>query len=392
MAHPRLSRFYVTPLAPSPSQPEGAPTQRRYHYLDYHPPASVPQRATILLLHGFPDYSRSWKNIVSPLSFAGYRLIVPDLLGYGLSSAPPTSSQAPGGSRLAEYSARSICTDLDGLLNHAKAGYGAEHGSQSCDAQGRNGRVIVVSHDWGGWLGWKMAQWLPHRIMGVTSLCVPYAGPTSKPVTIEQLVQGLPNFGYQKFFVGERSTKIIEDNLARFLTIIYMIPNLIHHDHPASPEVAKWHLEGQLERLLTDPELTKVDLSEVAKNLLDGAELERYVSLFKSRGMEGPLSWYRTRLINWRDDQAFNKEQALPANFPALLLQPTEDVAVPPSMGKGMVKHVPSVKLVEVPGAGHFVQNELPNVVVAEVKKWIDETVLPSEQKGGWIQWVKGKL
>ncbi|EPQ31656.1 uncharacterized protein PFL1_00989 [Pseudozyma flocculosa PF-1] len=391
MAQPGISQFYVTPLAPSPSQPDGPATQRRYHYLDYHPPQGVPQRATILLLHGFPDFSRGWRNVVAPLQFSGYRLIVPDLLGYGLTSAPRSSPDASGQSRIAEYSGRSICADLDGLLDHAKAGQGAEFGSHSCDSQGRNGRVIVVSHDWGGWLGWKTAQWIPHRIMGVASLCVPYQPPTSKPISMDQLIQGLPNFGYQKFFADPRSTKIIEDNLERFFRIVYMIPGLFSGDGNIGSQAADWYREGQLEKLLTSPEFQKVDLSSIGKSLLDEAELQRYVSTFKSRGMEGPLTWYRTRPINYKDDQTF-REKGLPATLPALLLQPTDDVAVPPSMGKGMPKHVPAVRLVEINGSGHFAQNELPNVVVAEIKKWIDEAIIPSEKNGTWFQWIKSRL
>ena len=213
-----VSRFYVTPLSSPPSKPDAPPTQRRYHYLDYQPPTGVPQKATLLLLHGFPDFSNSWRNVVSPLSMSGYRVIVPDLLGYGLSSAPPTAAATPGGSRLAEYGGRAICTDLNGLLDYAKAGQGAQYGSNTCDKDGKNGRVIILSHDWGGWLGWRMVQWFPHRVMGAASCCVPFAPPTSKYLDIDTVLQRLPNFGYQKFFSDEKSTKIIEDNVSALLS------------------------------------------------------------------------------------------------------------------------------------------------------------------------------
>lgn len=211
------SRFYTTPMTTPPSRPDATPTQRRYHYLDHRPPAGIPERATLLLLHGFPDFSYGWRNVVAPLKLAGFRLIIPDLLGYGLTSSPPTSaaSTAPGTeSRLAEYGGRAISIDLNGLLDHARAAQGSEYGAESLTSDGRNGRVIVLCHDWGSWLGWRFAQWYPERVMGVAGLCVPFQAPTSKYLSIDMVVKNVPNFGYQKFFSEERSTKIIEQHVS----------------------------------------------------------------------------------------------------------------------------------------------------------------------------------
>ena len=42
----------------------------------------------VVLLHGFPDSGRLWRNQVPALAGAGFRVIVPDLRGYGLSDKP----------------------------------------------------------------------------------------------------------------------------------------------------------------------------------------------------------------------------------------------------------------------------------------------------------------
>src|SRR5712692_1600917 len=42
----------------------------------------------VVLLHGFPDSGRLWHNQVPPLADAGFRVIVPDLRGYGRSDKP----------------------------------------------------------------------------------------------------------------------------------------------------------------------------------------------------------------------------------------------------------------------------------------------------------------
>ena len=37
----------------------------------------------ILLLHGFPELSYSWRDIIHPLSKAGFYVVAPDQRGYG---------------------------------------------------------------------------------------------------------------------------------------------------------------------------------------------------------------------------------------------------------------------------------------------------------------------
>src|SRR5690606_9958459 len=42
----------------------------------------------VVLLHGFPGLAFSWRHQIPALAAAGYRVIVPDLRGYGLSDTP----------------------------------------------------------------------------------------------------------------------------------------------------------------------------------------------------------------------------------------------------------------------------------------------------------------
>src|SRR5258707_13382834 len=42
----------------------------------------------VVLLHGFPDTGRLWRNQVPALVEAGFQVIVPDLRGYGRSDKP----------------------------------------------------------------------------------------------------------------------------------------------------------------------------------------------------------------------------------------------------------------------------------------------------------------
>ena len=42
----------------------------------------------MVLLHGFPDSGRLWRHQVPALTSTGYRVIVPDIRGYGRSARP----------------------------------------------------------------------------------------------------------------------------------------------------------------------------------------------------------------------------------------------------------------------------------------------------------------
>lgn len=57
---------------------------RRMHYIDEGPPDAPP----MLLLHGNPAWGYLWRDTIPPLLSAGYRVVVPDQIGFGLSEKP----------------------------------------------------------------------------------------------------------------------------------------------------------------------------------------------------------------------------------------------------------------------------------------------------------------
>ena len=59
-----------------------------------HGPASGP---VVVLLHGFPELGFSWRHQVGPLAAAGYRVLVPDMRGFGDSDAPDDAAQETEG-------------------------------------------------------------------------------------------------------------------------------------------------------------------------------------------------------------------------------------------------------------------------------------------------------
>ncbi len=69
---------------------------------------SLDSGPAVLLLHGFPETSYSWRHQMSSLAGAGFHVIAPDMRGYGASDAPESSE---------EYTSLHIVGDIIGLLD-----------------------------------------------------------------------------------------------------------------------------------------------------------------------------------------------------------------------------------------------------------------------------------
>jgi pimeloyl-ACP methyl ester carboxylesterase len=107
---------------------------------------SAGEGPAVLLLHGFPDTHVVWRNQIQALAAAGYRVIAPDLRGYGKTDAP-TEVQA--------YAMQQLCADVLALL----------------DALGLD-KVSLVGHDWGAALGWRLCAAAPQRFERFAALSV----------------------------------------------------------------------------------------------------------------------------------------------------------------------------------------------------------------------------
>lgn len=100
----------------------------------------------VMLLHGFPDSSHLWRNQIPALVKAGFRVVAPDLRGFG-NSDRPTETEA--------YAVPAILADVVGILDHLKVE-----------------RAHVVGHDWGAGIGWALAALRPDRVDRFVALSV----------------------------------------------------------------------------------------------------------------------------------------------------------------------------------------------------------------------------
>ena len=116
----------------------------RFHYVE-DGPADGP---LVLLLHGFPEFSYSWRHQLPALAARGFHAVAPDLRGYHLSDKP---------SGVAAYDIDLLADDVTGWM----------------DALGAP-RAIVVGHDWGGGVAWHVAARHPDRVSKLVVLDCPH--------------------------------------------------------------------------------------------------------------------------------------------------------------------------------------------------------------------------
>lgn len=102
----------------------------------------------VILLHGFPETSWSWRHQIEPLVAAGYRVIAPDQRGY----SPGARPRGVKSYRMAE-----LVGDVMRLANHAELG-----------------RFHLVGHDWGAMVAWLIASEHADRLRSLTAISVPH--------------------------------------------------------------------------------------------------------------------------------------------------------------------------------------------------------------------------
>jgi len=102
----------------------------------------------VILLHGFPECWAAWRHQITPLATAGYRVLVPNLRGYGKGDKP---------AKLINYRIDKLATDVDALLAFA--------GQQKCH---------LVGHDWGGGIAWWYGIHYSDKLHSLSILNAPH--------------------------------------------------------------------------------------------------------------------------------------------------------------------------------------------------------------------------
>lgn len=292
------------------------------------------QGPLVLMCHGWPELSYSWRHQIPALADAGFHVVAPDMRGYGQSAAPADV-----------YSIFDTVGDVVGLVQ----------------ALGER-KAMVVGHDWGAPVAWHAALFRPDIFTAVAGLSVtpPFRG-RGKPLDLLRQ-NGVTNFYWQYFQTPGVAEAEFERDVAHTMRVVLGGRGL------ADPSAAMFVQEG-------GGFLDHGTAGEPLPDWLSEADLAYFTETFRKSGFRGGLNWYRNLDRNWELTAPWQDAQI---HQPSLFIAGSKDAVITGLIGAKRVDELERVlpnltrKLI-IEGAGHWVQQERPDEVNAALLKFLKE-------------------
>ena len=265
----------------------------------FHPTETGPADGRpVLALHGWPQHHWAYRDLLADPP-PGLRIIAPDLPGYGWSGPAPH-----------KWAKEDVATDVLALL----------------DALGLD-RVLLVAHDWGGYVGYLMVLRAPERFDGYLAL----------------------NMGYPWV-----TARVLLPHLWRFLY---------------QPPLALFGVPLQQRT----PYIERVIFGIGARGM-DSAAARVYAERFRDPVVaRAGRDTYRTFLVREIPGGARYPETRR-ATVPIRALFGVNDVAIHPSLVGPETANADDYTLELVEGAAHFIIDERPDLVRARLIALAEET------------------
>jgi pimeloyl-ACP methyl ester carboxylesterase len=284
------------------------------------------QGPLVVLCHGWPELSYSWRHQLPALAEAGFHVVAPDMRGFGRTSAPAD---------IGAYTIFDTVGDMVALV----AALGEK-------------QAVIVGHDWGAPVAWHAAMFRPDIFTKVAGLSVPppFRG-RARP--LESLREsGVTNFYWQYFQMPGVAEAEFERDVA--LTMRKVLGRGI--SDPATMFVEQG--KGFLHPLRSDQPLP---------NWLTEADIAYFAEIYKECGFRGGLNWYRNLDRNWELTAPWHGAQI---HQPSLFIAGSRDSVITGLIGAKRIADMERVlpnltrKLI-VEGAAHWIQQERPEEVNA---------------------------
>jgi pimeloyl-ACP methyl ester carboxylesterase len=255
----------------------------------------------LLLLHGWPQHWYLWRKIIPEVA-GRYRVIAPDLRGFGWTDAPP------GG-----YRKERMAADVLALL----------------DALGHE-RVRLAGHDWGGWIGFLLALRAPERIERYLALNIP--PPFMPPRVQASSPLALTRLWYQVTLAGPLGAIAMRHGGVELV----------------------WRLG------LIDPDA------------VEPAARAAFTDAFRepARARASQLV-YREFLLRELVPAMAGRYRSRRLTVPTHLLFGEEDAAIDPGLLDGAAPYCDDLEIERVPGVGHFIVDERPDLVIARIASFL---------------------
>ena len=185
----------------------------RMHVLE----AGTPGRPCVLLLHGFPELSYSWRKVMPALAEAGFHVLAPDQRGYGRTTGWDNRYDGD----LASFRMLNLVDDAVSLLSNLKIRH-----------------AHVVGHDFGSPVAAYAALTRPDVFRSVTLMSAPFGGPPSS-LPSSEIHQDLAKLGrkhYQWYYSTREADADMHDcrqGIADFLRAYYHFKSADWQRQPA---------------------------------------------------------------------------------------------------------------------------------------------------------------
>jgi len=280
----------------------------------------------VWLLHGFPESWYSWRCQIQALTEVGYRVMAPELRGYGQSSAPDD---------VADYDLLTVCGDIQAAM----------------DLLGQRS-VAIVGHDWGAPVAWHLALLEPERVRVVAAMSVPYGGRPKRPAIEILRSHFADSFNYILYFQQPGIAEAeLDPDIPRTLRM------MMHNTSAAVPRgffLQDRPADSSLSQGMHDPGVPPAWCSP--------EDFEVYVRTFEGRGFRGALNWYRNFERNWERTAVLAERKV---EQPALFLLGDKDPVgtLEAHTLQKMPAWVPDLEQHTLADCGHWLQSEKPEEV-----------------------------
>ncbi len=290
--------------------------------------ADAGEGPVVLFAHGWPESWYSWRHQIPALADAGYRVLVPEMRGYGQTDAP---------AGVDDYDIVHLAGDMVGVL----------------DAMGVD-TATMIGHDWGAPVASHSVLLHPDRFNALVLMSVPYGGRS----------QGSPMAGMR----------------ARFGDNFYYI---LYHNEPDGVAEGEYDQDprGLLGRLylspsspreqpqVTDPKrsaggfIPRLGAPKQLPDWLSQDELDYYVDQFQHTGFRGGVNYYRNIERNWEITEHLTGARI---EVPTLFIAGEKDMVIAGADRDALTAMMSTAitdlrDVILFPEIGHWVQQEAPN-------------------------------
>jgi pimeloyl-ACP methyl ester carboxylesterase len=286
----------------------------------------------VVLLHGFPELAYSWRHQIRTLARAGYRVVAPDMRGYGASGRPDD---------ITDYDIFHLAGDVTGLIRLAGGG-----------------PAVVVGHDWGAILAWAYAQFRPDLLAGVVAMSVPFTPPLDLSLIDVLKARFADHFHYILYFQepGVAEQELEADPLFTLRHLLWRASGA--ELPPVERQAGDRYLVGEVPEGLPD--------------WLSRGDFDAYGQAFLRSGFTGPVNWYRNMHRNWELMAPWRHGMI---TIPAAFIAGTRDGVLTATARPGATSlddhpmlavqrtYCPDVQVTLIEGGGHWIQQEKPDEV-----------------------------